>query len=67
MTRTITVPVKEANGELWLVLNRRGLFRAVRIDKRKKQVLDWDGHHCDEALADGSVRYCPRGLWDVIV
>lgn len=60
----ISIPVKIVNGEKWLVLNMlsdRGLLRAARVNKRKKQVLDWDGHHCDEALVEGSIRFCPRG------
>ncbi|MBI2142271.1 hypothetical protein HYU15_02145 [Candidatus Woesearchaeota archaeon] len=68
MTETVSIPVKRVNDEKWLILSHissKGLVRAVRIDKRKKQVLDWDGHHCDEASASGSVRYCPRG-WDFL-
>ncbi|MBI2574412.1 hypothetical protein HYV82_00840 [Candidatus Woesearchaeota archaeon] len=56
----VTVPVKIVDGEEWLILNHlssKGLLRAVRVDKRKMQVLDWDGHHCDEAVAEGSIRY----------
>lgn len=59
----IPVPVKVVNGEPWLVLNslsNRGLLRAVSVDKRKNLVLDWDGHHCDEAAAEGSIRYHPK-------
>lgn len=57
------VPVKVVNGEPWLILNNlsnKGLLRAVKIDKRKNPVLDWDGHHCDEAAAEGSIRYYPK-------
>ena len=47
----------------WLILNslsNKGLLRAVKIDKRKNPVLDWDAHHCDEAAAEGSIRYYPK-------
>ncbi len=60
----VSVPVKIIGDDAWLILGtitHKGIIRAVKIDKRKKQVADWDGHHCDEALAEGSVRYCPRG------
>ncbi|MBI3051951.1 hypothetical protein HYY74_05855 [Candidatus Woesearchaeota archaeon] len=49
---SISVPFKVVDGKAWLLLDgfsSTGLLRAVRIEKRKKQVLDWDGHHCDEA------------------
>lgn len=61
----VLIPLTVAGNEEWLVLNKlgnKGLLRAVRIDKRKRQVLDWDGHHCDEASADGSIRYRPK-VW----
>lgn len=60
---TVPVPVKRVNGNDWLILSglsKKGLLRAVKIDKRKKPVADWDGHHCDEALAEGSIRYNPK-------
>ncbi|MBI2142362.1 hypothetical protein HYU15_02650 [Candidatus Woesearchaeota archaeon] len=61
---TIPVPIKIVDDDTWLILNNlsgKGLLRAVSINKRKNPVADWDGHHCDEALAQGSVRYSPRG------
>ena len=60
---SVSVPVKNVNGQDWLILNNlsnKGLLRAARIDKKKKPVPDWDGHHCDEAAAEGSIRYYPR-------
>lgn len=63
----VPVPVKVVNGEPWLVLNslsNKGLLRAASIDKRKNPVPDWDGHHCDEASVEGSVRYYPK-KWQI--
>ncbi|MBI2141122.1 hypothetical protein HYU16_01730 [Candidatus Woesearchaeota archaeon] len=63
----VSVPVKNVNGQDWLILNslsNRGLLRAVKIEKRKRPVPDWDGHHCDEAAAEGSIRYYPK-RWQV--
>ncbi len=60
---SFSVPVRTVEGEPWLLLGqytRKGVLRAVRIEKRKKQVLDWDGHHCDEAAAEGSIRFRPK-------
>ncbi len=65
---SITVPIKIVNDYTWIILgnlSRKGILRAVRINKRNNQVADWDGHHCDEAVAEGSIRYCPRG-WEVL-
>ena len=59
----VPVLVKIVNGEPWLVLNslsNKGLLRAASITKRKNPVHDWDGHHCDEALAEGSIRFNPK-------
>ncbi len=64
---TVPVPVKRVNGDDWLILStlsKKGFLRAVKIDKRKKPVHDWDGHHCDEATAEGSIRYNPK-WWQV--
>lgn len=63
----IVIPVKIVGGERWLLLNhlsKKGVFRAARIDKRKHQVRDWDGHHCDEAVAEGSIRYRAK-IWEL--
>jgi len=62
-SNVVTVPVKIVNNEAWLILNtlsNKGSLRAARIEKRKKPVPDWDGHHCDEATAEGSIRYLPK-------
>lgn len=67
MVETVSVPVKLVNGVPWLLLNslsNKGLLRAASIDKKKKPVPDWDGHHCDEAAVEGSIRYFPR-KWQV--
>ena len=61
------VPVIQRADGNWFVLSsfsKKGIVRAVKINKRKNQVLDWDGHHCDEAVIETSIRICPRG-WQV--
>jgi len=42
-------------------LGRRVTIRASRIDKKKKRVKDTDGHHVDEAYAQGGVKIRPKG------
>lgn len=65
----INIPVKKhSNGECWLlfdnVLGRRVIFRAHKIDKEKKQVLDFDGHHVDQATARDSIM-CRSKTYDI--
>lgn len=64
---SISVPIKNVEGKDWLILNalsNKGVLRTAKIDKRKNPVPDWDGHHCDEASVEGSVRYYPR-KWQI--
>ncbi len=58
------VPTVIRDGEKWLILSsltNRGTLRAAKIIKNKTRPLDWDSHHCDEAHAKSSIRYCPKG------
>ena len=67
MMMQTTVQVKKVGNENWLLLNNlsnKGILRAVKIGKRKQPVADWDGHHCDKAVAAGSIRFSPRG-WNL--
>ncbi|MFC1648718.1 hypothetical protein ACFL1B_04640 [Nanoarchaeota archaeon] len=56
------VPVVWKEGKRWLLLNKKsntGLLRAVKISK-PHQVLDWDGHHCNQVSVKGSIRFYPK-------
>ena len=64
----VPIPIKEKEGEQWLILNvlgDKGIIRAAKIEKGKSQVLDWDGHHCDIANLRGSIRYKPKS-WKIL-
>ncbi|MFH1649865.1 MAG: hypothetical protein ABIA93_04915 [Candidatus Woesearchaeota archaeon] len=59
----VMVPVVYLDEEKWLLLNNisnSGTVRAVKIIKSKKQVLESDGHHCDQASLQSSIRYKPK-------
>lgn len=65
---TIPIPIKERDGEKWLLMSNlsdKATIRAVKIDKGKNQILDWDGHHCDVANLRGSIRYKPKS-WNIL-
>jgi len=62
----IELPTAEIEGETWILLkhiDKTWIFRADGIDKRKKRRQERDGHHYDEAHAEGSVKCKPRS-WE---
>lgn len=64
----IHIPLKEVDGKKWLMLStlgNKGILRAAKVVKSKQRVPDWDGHHCDIASVEGSVRYGPKG-WNIL-
>ncbi len=64
----VEIPIKVVEGKKWLVLNclgKSGIVRAAKIKRAKSPVPDWDGHHCDIASVEGSVRYHPKS-WQVL-
>ena len=63
----IPIPIKEHNGEKWILLSsitKSGHIRAAEIDK-PKQVLDWDSHHCSQSRVEGSIRFKPKA-WKIL-
>lgn len=68
MAEAIQVPVKTfPDGQKWLdldsVLGRRVVLRAHEINL-KKNVQDYDSHHCPEAHAKGSVK-CKSKVYEI--
>ncbi len=64
----ISIPLKEKDGEYWLLMNVLGdkaIVRAQKIEKAKNPVPDWDSHHCDIASLKGSIRYKPKS-WVIL-
>ena len=66
--RIVKIPIKEfPDGQVWLlldtVLGKRVILRAHDISV-KKNVMDYDTHHCPEAHAAGSVK-CRAKAWDI--
>jgi len=64
----ISIPMKSfGKDEEWLllskVLGKRIIFRADVINKKNKQIVDFDGHHCNEASAITSVKCKGRDIF----
>ncbi len=69
MTKVVRVPLKVfPDGSKWLlleaVLGKRVVLRAHEIDI-KKNVQDYDTHHCPEAHAKSSVKCTAKGDIDI--
>jgi hypothetical protein len=61
----VSVPVKEINGEKWLLLKHiceSFTLRAVKI-KHQGRKPDPSGHHMDQAYVKGSVKCKPK-TWE---
>jgi len=60
---SIDVPIIEKSGESWIHLDHlssRYVVTAKQINKGKRQILDWDGHHCDQAELEDNIYVKPR-------
>lgn len=56
---------RDNNGNKWLSLNElgnTGLLRATTISK-SRQVLEDDGHHCNQVSVKTSIKYRPKKYW----
>ena len=63
----VNLSTTDINGEDWILLKDLGkkiLFRAESITKSKQRIPDPSGHRCDQAVAEGSVKFRPK-CWDI--
>jgi hypothetical protein len=68
VSNNLSFPVTTINGREWILLGRLDrviTFRAVSINKKKQRVQESTGHHFDEAIAEGSVKFTSKREWNI--